>query len=341
MALYPNWYSVSRIALVKALRPVVKSENVMVLCSTLDISAIVNKNIQSQYHQAASVVDFIPSSTFSQINVTIFSSLFSDLLKYRLHSRNAIFRGPIFQSLFTMSNLRDHSFYLDNARIAPEIFELRPDYRALLMVITHIPAGPSDSASESILLAAEATAKSAISKTNVNDIPHVAEWREAYKAFGAKPKKTLNSLEALLRRTEAGLPRVNRFTDIYNAISIKHQIPLGGEDLNKYQGAPFLIRAKGDEKFDTKSGGDIVTENPSPGEAVWCDDGGVTCRRWNWRQCSRTALSDGTTNVLFILDALAAVTDEALNAAGDELSSELSKLSPEVKVSRRVLRASA
>ncbi|KAF2845027.1 B3/B4 tRNA-binding domain-containing protein [Plenodomus tracheiphilus IPT5] len=235
--------------------------------------------------------------------------------------------------------LSNPEYYLNNARIAPEIFQLRPDYRALLMVVTNIPPGPSDAVSEAILVSAEASAKEALSKTNVNDIPHVAAWREAYKAFGAKPKKTLNSLEALLRRTEGGLPRVNRFTDIYNAISIKHQIPLGGEDLDHYQGAPFLIRAKGDEKFDTKAGGEVVTENPSPGEVVWCDDGGVTCRRWNWRQCSRTALTDGTTSVLFILDALAAIGDDELNAAADELASELSKLSPEVGVSRRIYRA--
>lgn len=239
-----------------------------------------------------------------------------------------------------MSTTQDPSHYLDNARIAPEIFQLRPDYRALLMVISNIPPSPSDSVSEAFLSSAEASAKSALSKTLVNDIPHVAAWRETYKAFGAKPKKERNSLEALLRRVEGGLPRVNRLTDIYNAISIKHQIPLGGEDLDKYQSAPFLIRAKGDEKFDTKVGGEVVIEHPSPGEVVWCDDGGVTCRRWNWRQCSRTALSDATTNVLFILDALEPLNDEALNAAADELSDVLSKLSSDVKVERRVLRAS-
>jgi DNA/RNA-binding domain of Phe-tRNA-synthetase-like protein len=32
-------------------------------------------------------------------------------------------------------------------------------------------------------------------------------WREAYRAFGAKPQRTRNSLEALLRRVETGLPR--------------------------------------------------------------------------------------------------------------------------------------
>jgi DNA/RNA-binding domain of Phe-tRNA-synthetase-like protein len=239
-----------------------------------------------------------------------------------------------------MTALQDPSRYLDNARIAPEVFHLRPDYRALLMVITNIPASPSNAASEAFFSSAEASAKSALAQMPLNETPHVVAWREAYKAFGAKPKKTKNSLEALLGRVESGLPRVNRLTDIYNAISIKHQIPLGGEDLDKYQGAPFLMRAKGDEEFITKSGGEEVTDHPKPGEVVWCDDAGVTCRLWNWRQCSRTALSDATTSVLFIMDALEPLDDEKLDAAADELSSELSQLSSEVKVYRQLLRAS-
>lgn len=230
------------------------------------------------------------------------------------------------------------SYYLTNARIDPSIFTLRPDYRALLLVITNIPPRPSNPHSDAILSAAESTAQTSLSRTPLNDIPHVSAWRTTYKAFGAKPKKERNSLEALLRRTDTKLPRINALTDIYNAISIKHLIPLGGEDLDKYASAPFLIRATGSEEFDTKAGGEVVVEHPSPGEVVWCDDGGVTCRRWNWRQCSRTALSDQTTNVLFILDALEPCSDEALEAAADELCAELCKLSEDVKVERRLLR---
>jgi DNA/RNA-binding domain of Phe-tRNA-synthetase-like protein len=239
-----------------------------------------------------------------------------------------------------MSTMQNPEQYLEVARIAPEVFQLRPDYRAHLMVVTNIPASPSDTTSEAFLSSAEASAKTALSQNSVNDVPHIAAWREAYKAFGAKPKKTKNSLEALLGRVDAGLPRVNRLTDIYNAISIKHQLPLGGEDLDKYQGAPFLIRAKGDEKFITKSGGEEAIDHPKPGEVVWCDEGGVTCRSWNWRQCSRTALTNSTTSVLFIMDALDPMDDEKLEAAAEELSNELSKLSSAVKVYRRTLRAS-
>jgi DNA/RNA-binding domain of Phe-tRNA-synthetase-like protein len=227
--------------------------------------------------------------------------------------------------------------YLDGATISPDIFKLRPDYRALLITVEGIPTGPSDDTSEAFLKEAESCAREALSKQSVNDIPHVAAWREAYKAFGAKPKKERNSLEALIRRVEGGLPRVNRLTDIYNAISIKHQIPLGGEDLDKYRGFPQLIRSTGQEKFDTIAAGESVTELPPIGEVVWVDDAGVTCRRWNWRQCTRTALSDKTTRVLFILDALEPCSDDALKAAADELAKVLSSLSPDVSTTSRLL----
>ena len=168
-------------------------------------------------------------------------------------------------------------------------------------------------------------------------LPHVAAWREAYRAFGAKPQRTRNSVEALLRRAGSGLPRVNRLTDTYNAVSVLHQIPLGGEDLTRYVGSPHLIRATGNEPFDTVADGAAVLEYPDPGEVVWCDDAGVTCRRWNWRQARRTQLRDDTTTALFILDALGPMTDEALHAAAADLVAHLARFGPDVHVARRLI----
>lgn len=236
----------------------------------------------------------------------------------------------------------DMKAFLAGASVAPEVFALRPDYRALLLVVSGIKAGgPSDATSEAYLQSAEVTARALIAKTPLNDLPHVAAWRDAYKGFGAKPNKTRNSLEALTRRItpQAGLPRVNRLTDIYNAISVKHQIPLGGEDLDCYQGPPKCIRAAGGEKFETKAGGELVVEHPDKGEVVWCDDAGVTCRRWNWRQSPRTALTEDTTSVLFICDALGALSHEALDAAANELVDALKSMGEDVKVERRLIAA--
>lgn len=226
---------------------------------------------------------------------------------------------------------------LDEARVAPEVFKLQPDYRALLVVVEGIPPGPSDAQSERSLQNAEESAKEALSKKPITELPHVAAWREAYKAFGTKPNKFRNSLEALTRRVEAGLPRVNRLTDIYNAISVKHQIPFGGEDLDKYNGAPFLIRATGKEDFVTTAAGEQVIEHPDIGEVVWCDNAGVTCRRWNWRQGPRTALSGQSTNVLFILDALDPVGNDDLEKALDELVTALKSSGPDVRFATRLI----
>jgi DNA/RNA-binding domain of Phe-tRNA-synthetase-like protein len=80
-----------------------------------------------------------------------------------------------------------------------------------------------------------------------------------------------------------------------------------------------------------------VIEHPEPGEVVWCDEAGVTCRLWNWRQARRTQLTDETTTALFIFDALDPLTDDQLHAAADDLVTHLPRLGPEVRVVRRLL----
>lgn len=236
-----------------------------------------------------------------------------------------------------MTDIAHLEEFLAGARIDADVAALRPDYRVLLLAVEGIAPAPSDEVSERLLVQAETLAAEALADTAVEDLAHIAAWREAYRAFGAKPQRTRNSVEALLRRAGTGLPRVNRLTDIYNALSIIHRVPLGGEDLTRYDGPPQLVRATGSEAFDTVAGGEPVVEHPEPGEVVWRDATGVTCRRWNWRQCSRTQLTADTTSALFILDALAPLSDDALTAAGDDLVAQLSLLGPDVRTARRVL----
>lgn len=229
--------------------------------------------------------------------------------------------------------------FLAGGCVDAAVFTLRPDYRAMLLAVDGIVPGPSDRTSDALLRAAEAAAAAALGGQSAEELANVAAWREAYRAFGAKPQRTRNSLEALLRRATSGLPRVNRLTDLYNAVSVLHQIPLGGEDLTRYAGPPRLVRATGTELFDTLADGVTVIEHPDPGEVIWCDDAGVTCRRWNWRQARRTQLRDDTTTALFILDALDPVTGEALQAAADDLATRLAQLGPAVQIVHRLIAA--
>lgn len=167
-----------------------------------------------------------------------------------------------------------------------------------------------------------------------DDVPwaenHLAAWDEVFKAFGAKPKRTPCSASALRKRVmrDGSLPPLDPVVDIYNAISIRYAIPVGGENLAAYSGAPRLTLADGSEPFDTFKEGESVVENPEPGEVIWRDDLGVTCRRWNWRQGIRTRLDSQAQSMWFILESLPSMPLAALQEAGDELVSNLQKLMP-------------
>jgi DNA/RNA-binding domain of Phe-tRNA-synthetase-like protein len=229
--------------------------------------------------------------------------------------------------------------WLAAAQVAGEVRALRPDYAVLLIAADGLSPGPSDEASDAILAAAERRAAQQLAGSRPEDLPQVAEWRDAFRGFGAKPQRTRSSVEALLRRLEPGLPRIDRITDVYNALSIAFLLPVGGEDLARYGGPARLVRAAGDEDFDTFAAGRPAVEHPEPGEVIWRDDRGVTCRRWNWRQCARTRITASTTTAVFILDGLAALGTDGLRAAAAELSGSLARLSPQARFASRLIGA--
>jgi len=237
----------------------------------------------------------------------------------------------------------DADAFLAACTVDPAVFALRPDYRAALLVVDGLAPAASarhgGGATDPLMAAAENHARELLASSPADQLPHIAAWREAYRAFGAKPQRTRNSLEALTRRAGGGLPRVNALTDAYNAISVLHQIPLGGEDLSAYRGAARLHRATGEEPFDTVASGETTIEHPEPGEVVWADETGVTCRRWNWCQCRRTGLTRATRTAFFVLDALAPLPDTALEAAAGALIDALRPLGADLTIARRTIGA--
>ena len=226
---------------------------------------------------------------------------------------------------------------LQHAAIDPDVWALRPDYVAVLIVARDLSPGEPSPASEAALREAEAHAARALDGCEPHDLPAVHQWREAFAAFGVKPRQARSSAEALLRRAGAGLPRIDRLTDTYNAVSVIHQIPIGGEDLAGYAGPARLVVAAGDEAFDTVANGAPVVESPEAGEVIWRDDVGVTCRRWNWRQCVRTRLTAATTDAVFILDGLGPDAAACTEAAAAHLMERLAIDSPQARFAARTL----
>ncbi|MFF7579311.1 B3/4 domain-containing protein [Streptomyces sp. NPDC008061] len=221
--------------------------------------------------------------------------------------------------------------------VSDDVRTLAPGFTYLTVEARGLVNGESNEDSSALLDDATRRLVARLDGRAPHEDPHVAAWRDAYTAFGAKPSRTRNSAEALARRalTDAGLPRINVLVDLYNAISVAHLIPVGGEDTDRIQGAMRLVRSTGQEPFRTVAGGEEAVEHPEPGEVVWCDDEGVTCRRWNWRQGVRTRLTEESVNALFLLEALAPMTIGELEAAGIELAESLEKLSPGAQIAVR------
>ena len=226
------------------------------------------------------------------------------------------------------------------ARVDPAVHAEHPDYVALVLVASGLVNGPSDGRSDAQLAAAEEHLR-ASGLGRAADHPHIAAWRAAFSAFGSKPKRYPSSAEALMARVIKGqpLPRINLLVDLYNAVSVRHAVPLGGEDADRLEGALRLTVAEGGEPFDPRDDGVEVEAVPA-GEVVWRDDRGVTCRRWNWRQGRRTQLTEATTRAFFVFDRLDPLALDELHAAADELSDRLRERWPECRLDRIVRAAS-
>ncbi|MFD7876500.1 B3/4 domain-containing protein, partial [Streptomyces sp. NPDC059766] len=214
--------------------------------------------------------------------------------------------------------------------VSDDVRTLAPGFTCVAVEAHGLVNGPGTDASAAVLDDAARRLAARLDGRAPHEDPHMAAWREVYTAFGSKPSRTRNSAEALARRalTDAGLPLVNLFVDLYNAVSVAHLIPVGGEDVDRIQGGMSLVRATGDEDFATVSGGEESVEHPDAGEVVWRDEAGVTCRRWNWRQGPRTRLTETTTSGIFLLEGMAPMPPSDVEAAATELAELLEKFSP-------------
>lgn len=220
-------------------------------------------------------------------------------------------------------------------KITPEIYEKFQGFNAIVIYAKNVSNQPSSEYSSEKLRQIEAFQAEELSRfSKLSDHSYIAAWRKAYSEFGAKPKKYHCSAEALLKRVLKGdpLPRINYLVDIYNAISVKYVIPIGGEDWDKLRGDLYLKFASGVEDFLTTSGGAIQSDMPPRGEVIYADSAGATCRRWNWRQSHRTALTEETKNAYFVLEILPPADLGILRTAAAELCQEIMTLSPDAKI---------
>ena len=150
--------------------------------------------------------------------------------------------------------------------------------------------------------------------------PKINSWRRAYSFFGAKPKKYKSSVESLYRMVLKGLDlrHINKIVNLYNYISLKCMIPAGGDDMAKVDGDIILKFGDGNEPFTALNS--TERETAKEGEVVYADSKEVLCRRWNWRECDKTKMTEETKEVILVIEALPPVTREELEEVEEDLS---------------------
>ena len=208
---------------------------------------------------------------------------------------------------------------LDISEVLPDF----PDYRVALVVAVDLRIAarrPAELAARIEAIEAEAAA---LVETPLAEIPEIKPWRAAYKAMGVKKTSYRSSAERLLKQIQQGrgLPRVNSLVDAYNAVSAKHRLPVGADDLDRIEGSLAFRTAREGDDFYALGAEPAANDPPKPGEVVYADGSKILCRRWNWYQDARSATSLETRRAALTVQSLGGI---ALEPAAEELCQWLS-----------------
>ncbi|MBX6320400.1 MAG: hypothetical protein IRY94_01080 [Rhodospirillaceae bacterium] len=203
-----------------------------------------------------------------------------------------------------------------------EVVARFPAFRVALLVAEGLAIPPEPPpALASAIAAAETAARAALDGVDLPAVPELRAWREAYKAFGVKKTSYRSSVERLLKGLQRGqrLPRVNALVDAYNAVSVRFRVPAGADDLDRVT-PPLAFRyARPGDSF-TALGGDGRDDPPKPGEVVYADAGKCLCRRWNWYQDARSAITPATRRAVLTVQALETGGEGRVEAAAAALA---------------------
>lgn len=211
-----------------------------------------------------------------------------------------------------------------NFLIDQKIFETFPDLHIGVLVAKDIDNTRALPAIQEHLRKEEERIRREFLLENLPQHPKIEVWRNAYIKFGAKPKEHRSSVENLYRLVLNGvtLRPINNLVDAYNFISLKHMLPIGGEDTDKIQGDMRLTFAS-DHEASVLLLGDKEPRPPHVGEVIYKDDASTICRRWNWREADRTKLTEETKNCVLVIEGLPPVTRGEIEAAVEELKTTI------------------
>lgn len=127
--------------------------------------------------------------------------------------------------------------------ISSEIYRIAPGFRALSISVEATPVADERVGEAALREACE----SVQAGQPVWAEAHLSACADVFRAFGAKPKRTPCSAEALRKRVikDGTMAALDPVVDLYNAVSIRYAVPVGGENFAAYAGMPQLVGVMG------------------------------------------------------------------------------------------------
>lgn len=209
--------------------------------------------------------------------------------------------------------------------IDPDVIHLFPETKIGVLICRNLDNLTSNKEVFKKLLQMEDEVRNKYQLEEIIKLPKINDWREAYRIFGMPPSSFRPSVESLLRRIlqNKQLPNINNIVNIYNLISIKYLLPIGGPDLSQVAGDIKLTQAHGVERFMMLGSKDFeVVKN---GEIIYVDNEEVLCRAWNYRESEKTKITTNTKNVLLLLEGLDNTLESEIQDAMIELRTLLNQ----------------
>ncbi len=206
------------------------------------------------------------------------------------------------------------------------VFEKFPELNIGVVVAKGIDNAGEDEEIAKSLRAAESEIRQNFDVLTLAQNAKIAVWRKAYSAFGAKPSENLSSVENLCKLVLKGgeVSHINKIVDIYNFISLKHTVPVGGEDLDKIQEGISLAIAGANEPPCLLLG-DKEPRQPHEGEVIYKDKLSAICRRFNWREADRTKFTEQTRNAILVAEGLPPTSQDDIEKIAGELKELVQK----------------
>ena len=208
--------------------------------------------------------------------------------------------------------------------IQKEIFDILPDLTIGMVVAKGVDnTHPSKEIDDLLAKAVEEVKKNFVGD-KAQEHPRIKPWRTAFSKLGISGSKFPSSIESMARRILKGdpFPKINPLVDLYNSVSLRFLVPMGGHDLDTLEGNIHLQFTEGWEPFTPMGGGETITM--PKGELVYRDDREVLTRNWVWRQCEKDKATEKTKNIFIPMDVLG----EVGRGRADEIILELSQLIP-------------